>query len=56
MGVHTGEPRRRTPANSLDRDHQMLRDAALKLIRRLNIKGVAMAQFAAEHPQVSTGS
>ena len=40
MGVHTGESVVVAPQQTLsDRDHQMLRDAALKLIRRLNIKG-----------------
>ena len=31
-----------------DRDHQVLRDAALKLIRRLNIKGGCNVQFAVD--------
>ena len=38
MGVHTGESVVVAPQQTLsDRDHQVLRDAALKLIRRLNI-------------------
>ena len=40
MGVHTGESVVVAPQQTLsDRDHQMLRDAALRLIRRLDIKG-----------------
>ena len=35
-----------------DRDHQVLRDAALKLIRRLNIRGGCNVQFAVKQ---STG-
>ncbi len=53
MGVHTGESIVVAPQQTLsDRDHQMLRDAALKLIRRLNIKGGCNVQFAFEQ---STG-
>ena len=53
MGVHTGESVVVAPQQTLsDRDHQMLRDAALKLIRRLNIKGGCNVQFAVE---LSTG-
>ena len=53
MGVHTGESVVVAPQQTLsDRDHQMLRDAALKLIRRLNIKGGCNVQFAVEQ---STG-
>ena len=53
MGVHTGESVVVAPQQTLsDRDHQMLRDAALKLIRRLNIKGGCNIQFAVEQ---STG-
>ena len=47
MGVHTGESVVVAPQQTLsDRDHQMLRDAALKLIRRLDIKGGCNVQFA----------
>ena len=47
MGVHTGESIVVAPQQTLsDIDHQMLRDAALKLIRRLNIRGGCNVQFA----------
>ncbi len=47
MGVHTGESVVVAPQQTLsDRDHQMLRDAALRLIRRLDIKGGCNVQFA----------
>tara|TARA_B100000959_G_scaffold148598_1_gene155943 strand:- start:9272 stop:12640 length:3369 start_codon:yes stop_codon:yes gene_type:complete len=53
MGVHTGESIVVAPQQTLsDRDHQGLRDSALKLIRRLNIKGGCNVQFAVEQ---STG-
>ena len=53
MGVHTGESIVVAPQQTLsDSDHQGLRDAALKLIRRLNIKGGCNVQFAVEQ---STG-
>jgi len=53
MGVHTGESIVVAPQQTLsDRDHQVLRDASLKLIRRLNIKGGCNVQFAVEQ---STG-
>jgi carbamoyl-phosphate synthase large subunit len=53
MGVHTGESVVVAPQQTLsDRDHQALRDAALKLIRRLNIKGGCNVQFAVKQ---STG-
>ena len=53
MGVHTGESVVVAPQQTLsDRDHQTLRDAALKLIRRLNIKGGCNVQFAVKQ---STG-
>ena len=53
MGIHTGESIVVAPQQTLsDRDHQMLRDAALKLIRRLNIKGGCNVQFALDQ---STG-
>ena len=49
MGVHTGESIVVAPQQTLsDQDHQMLRNAALKLIRRLNIKGGCNVQFALE--------
>ena len=47
MGIHTGESVVVAPQQTLsDRDHQVLRNAALKLIRRLNIKGGCNVQFA----------
>ena len=47
MGVHTGESIVVAPVQSLsDRDHQYLRDCALKLIRELNICGGCNVQFA----------
>ena len=53
MGVHTGESIVVAPQQTLsDSDHQGLRNAALKLIRRLNIKGGCNVQFAVEQ---STG-
>jgi carbamoyl-phosphate synthase large subunit len=53
MGVHTGESIVVAPQQTLsDRDHQGLRNSALKLIRRLNIKGGCNVQFAVEQ---STG-
>ena len=53
MGIHTGESIVVAPQQTLsDRDHQMLRDASLKLIRRLNIKGGCNVQFAVDQ---STG-
>ena len=46
MGIHTGESVVVAPAQTLsDRDHQGLRDAALRLIRRLDIKGGCNVQF-----------
>lgn len=53
MGIHTGESIVVAPAQTLsDRDHQMLRNASLKIIRALGIEGGANIQFAV-HP--STG-
>jgi len=50
MGVHTGESIVVAPAQTLsDRDHQMLRSASLKIIRKLGIEGGANIQFAV-HP------
>ena len=49
MGVHTGESVVVAPHQTLsDRDHQGLRNAALRLIRRLNIKGGCNVQFAVD--------
>jgi len=46
MGVHTGESIVVAPAQTLsDRDHQMLRDAALKIVRALKIEGGCNVQF-----------
>jgi len=51
MGIHTGESIVVAPAQTLsDRDHQMLRNASLKIIRALGIEGGANIQFAV-HPQ-----
>ncbi|TET91306.1 MAG: carbamoyl-phosphate synthase large subunit [Methanomassiliicoccales archaeon] len=51
MGFHTGESIVIAPAQTLtDREHQMLRDAALKIIRALKIEGGCNIQFAV-HPQ-----
>ncbi|MEE9594063.1 MAG: carbamoyl-phosphate synthase large subunit, partial [Candidatus Hydrothermarchaeales archaeon] len=47
MGVHTGESIVVAPAQTLsDRDHQILRSAALKIIRALKIEGGCNVQFA----------
>ncbi len=47
MGIHTGESIVIAPAQTLsDRDHQMLRNAALKIIRALGIEGGCNVQFA----------
>jgi len=47
MGVHTGESTVVAPLQSFsDRDHQILRNQALSLIRALNIKGGCNVQFA----------
>ncbi len=47
MGVHTGESIVVAPQQSLsDRDHQLLRDYSLALIRELNISGGCNVQFA----------
>ena len=49
MGVHTGESIVVAPQQTLsDQDHQMLRNASLRLIRRLNIKGGCNVQFAVD--------
>ncbi|MGB1587070.1 MAG: carbamoyl-phosphate synthase large subunit [Thermoplasmatota archaeon] len=50
MGVHTGESIVVAPSQTLsDRDHQMLRSAALRCIRALNIEGGCNVQFALNH-------
>ena len=47
MGVHTGDSIVVAPSQTLtDRDHQMLRTAALKIIRALGIQGGCNIQFA----------
>jgi len=47
MGIHTGESIVIAPAQTLsDPDHQMLRSAALKIIRALRIEGGCNIQFA----------
>ncbi|MBI4713413.1 MAG: carbamoyl-phosphate synthase large subunit [Planctomycetes bacterium] len=47
MGIHTGESIVIAPAQTLsDRDHQLLRNASLKIIRALNIQGGCNVQFA----------
>jgi len=47
MGIHTGDSIVVAPAQTLDdRDHQMLRDVALRTIRHLGIVGECNIQFA----------
>ncbi|WP_333787591.1 carbamoyl-phosphate synthase large subunit, partial [Methanomethylovorans sp.] len=47
MGIHTGESIVVTPSQTLnDEDHQMLRTAAIKIIRALGIEGGCNIQFA----------
>jgi carbamoyl-phosphate synthase large subunit len=47
VGVHTGDSIVFAPSQTLtDRDHQMLRSAALKIIRALDIRGGCNVQFA----------
>jgi carbamoyl-phosphate synthase large subunit len=54
MGVHTGDSIVVAPAQTLsDRDHQMLRSAALRIIRALGIEGGCNIQFALD-PRSST--
>jgi carbamoyl-phosphate synthase large subunit len=54
MGVHTGDSIVVAPAQTLsDRDHQMLRSSALRIIRALGIEGGCNIQFALE-PTSST--
>ena len=46
MGVHTGESIVVAPSQTLsDRDHQMLRNAALKIVREIGIVGGCNVQF-----------
>jgi carbamoyl-phosphate synthase large subunit len=54
MGVHTGDSIVVAPAQTLsDRDHQMLRSAAIRIIRALSIEGGCNVQFALD-PKSST--
>jgi len=47
MGIHTGESIVIAPSQTLsDRDHQMLRDASLRIVRKLNIVGGCNVQLA----------
>ncbi|SMO47622.1 carbamoyl-phosphate synthase large subunit [Melghirimyces algeriensis] len=47
VGVHTGDSIVFAPTQTLsDREHQMLRSSALKIIRELNIQGGCNVQFA----------
>ncbi|WP_406670023.1 carbamoyl-phosphate synthase large subunit [Methanolobus sp. ZRKC4] len=49
MGVHTGESIVVTPSQTLnDEEHQVLRSAAIKIIRSLGIEGGCNIQFAAK--------
>src|SRR5207237_2004437 len=68
MGIHTGESIVVAPAQTLsDADHQMLRAAALRIIRALGVEGGCNIQFAVHpgtgeyrvievHPRVSRSS
>ncbi len=50
MGVHTGESIVVAPAQTLsDREHQMLRSAAIRIVETLGIEGACNVQFAV-HP------
>ncbi|HWH07896.1 MAG TPA: carbamoyl-phosphate synthase large subunit [Candidatus Thermoplasmatota archaeon] len=50
MGIHTGESIVVAPAQTLsDADHQMLRSAAIRIIRALRIAGGCNVQFAFNH-------
>jgi carbamoyl-phosphate synthase large subunit len=54
MGVHTGDSIVVAPAQTLsDRDHQMLRSSAIRIIRALGIEGGCNVQFALD-PNSST--
>ncbi|MBI2080075.1 carbamoyl-phosphate synthase large subunit, partial [Candidatus Micrarchaeota archaeon] len=47
MGIHTGESIVIAPSQTLsDKDHQMLRDAAIKIVREIGIVGSCNVQFA----------
>ena len=53
MGYHTGESIVVAPAQTLtDRENQMLRNAAIKIIRALHVQGGCNIQFAV-HPETS---
>jgi len=53
MGYHTGESIVVAPAQTLtDRENQMLRNAAIKIIRALEVQGGCNIQFAV-HPETS---
>ncbi len=58
MGVHTGDSIVVAPSQTLsDRDHQMLRSSALKIIRSLGIEGGCNVQFAlAPRPDIVSWS
>ncbi|MHC1570531.1 MAG: carbamoyl-phosphate synthase large subunit, partial [Methermicoccaceae archaeon] len=52
MGIHTGDSIVITPSQTLtDEEHQMLRSAALKIIRALKIEGGCNIQFAVKDGQ-----
>src|SRR5579859_298621 len=54
MGVHTGDSIVVAPSQTLsDRDHQMLRSAAIRIIRALELEGGCNVQFALD-PKSST--
>jgi len=54
MGVHTGDSIVVAPAQTLsDRDHQMLRSSAIRIIRSLKLEGGCNVQFALD-PKSST--
>jgi len=55
MGVHTGDSIVVAPSQTLtDKEHQLLRSSALKIIRELGIEGGCNVQFAlAPHPEVA---
>ena len=47
VGIHTGDSIVVAPCQTLcNREYQMLRDSALKIIRALNVKGGCNVQFA----------
>ena len=56
MGVHTGDSIVVAPSQTLtDKEYQMLRTAALKIIRGLGIEGGCNVQFALQpHPRVAS--